>query len=189
MRRQALLLCVCAAAASAVASTARATPTSGPAAAAYIQLQTTRAALANKESGFSDPWVRTYVEQSIALLDSALTPARWTNYGIAYFPAEFELGDLRQAAAWLVWADPTLMSATVSDQRNIIWSAGQVVRVRFNDVRGFIGEGGGASPWSLWASEYMLNLGDAQLVDDIMAASLSYQSAWQYLEGQPPCCA
>ncbi len=81
------------------------------------------------------------------------------------------------------------MSVTVSDQRNIVWSEGQVVRVRFNDVRGFIGEGGGASPWSLWASEYMLNLGDAQLVDDIMAASLSYQSAWQYLEGQPPCCA
>jgi hypothetical protein len=81
------------------------------------------------------------------------------------------------------------MNATVSDQRNIVWSEGQVVRRRYDDVSSFIGEGGGASPWSLWASAYVLDLGDLALASDIMAATLDYQSAWQYLEGQPPCCA
>ena len=169
-----------------IVTPAGATPTTGRAGAAYVQLQTTRDALANKEQGFSDPYVRSYVEQAIASLNSALAPTRWTSSGIAYFPAEFALGDLRQAAAWLVWADVTLRDATVSDQRNIVWAEGQVVRQRFDEVRSFIGEGGGASPWSLWASEYMLNLGDSE--PDLMASTLDYQSAWQYLEGQPPCC-
>ena len=70
---------------------------------------------------------------------------------------------------------------------SVVWAEGQVVRQRFDDVRSFIGEGGGASPWSLWASEYMLNLGDSE--PDLMASTLDYQSAWQFLEGQPPCCA
>jgi hypothetical protein len=173
----------------AAARPAHAGPTYGPAAEGYIQLQTTRDALAYRTPAFTDPYVRQYLNTAISLLDDALLSVRWNSTGLALNGAgEPALEDMRWAAMWLAWADAGLNDATVSDQRNIVWSMGQVALGRFHEVYTFVGEGGGPDPWATWASWYALSEGNSLLQDDYLHASLSYINAWQYLRGQPPCC-
>jgi hypothetical protein len=172
-----------------LAGSARAVPGSGPAAEAYIQLYSTRDALAIEASAYPYPFPRAYIDRAIYLLYDALLPEHWTSTGLALNDAGLAaLTEVRLAAEWLVWADPGLRDATASDQQNVVWAMGEIARSRLDEVFHFVGEGNSPDPWLLWASEYLLRYGDALSLDDGMQASLYYISAWQYLLGQPPCC-
>lgn len=87
------------------------------------------------------------------------------------------LESMRMALGWLYWADEDLRDETAEEQLAIARAMGLMVRQRFEEA-----SADGAWSWTLWASEYLLDEGDALVeADDPLAASQSYIAAWGYL--------